>query len=69
MNRIEAMMVLARMLANLDRPRGLHKHKCGRCEHVFEHMTPPLEATEEEYHAAHDCPTGCGNNERRLYEP
>lgn len=61
-------LMVMMLLKGLDRPRTLHKHKCGECEHVFEHMTPPLDATEDDYHVAHNCPK-CGHNERDIFEP
>lgn len=48
-------------------PRDLHKHKCTGCGCIWEHMTPPPEATAEEYREQHLCPKGCGLDIRMKY--
>lgn len=47
--------------------RDLHKHKCTGCGCIWEHMTPPPEATAEEYREQHLCPKGCGLDIRMKY--
>jgi hypothetical protein len=62
-------LILLASLAELEEQGDVHSHKCAAqgCGTIWTHRRPPMTATEEEYHAAHNCPK-CGRNERMPFD-
>lgn len=57
----------ALMKALVERTRDLHKHRCEKDGTIWEHVSPPFDASEAEYRQAHQCPK-CGTEQRDKYQ-